>query len=176
VSNEDLAREAAEKASRAICGRDGYVDRIQPAVLAAITRAVEASTWSCPQCAFTFDKGHTNADGSGFTCPQCVVEDKDEEIAQLKEEIAGNLALLDASAFGATQVQQERERAIEAAREEEREAIRADVAAALAYTGHNFRTPHGAGCNCLSCAHQISRESAAKRADDAIRARSKVQP
>jgi hypothetical protein len=42
MTNEDLAREAAAKASRALCGRPGYENALYPAALEAINRAVEA--------------------------------------------------------------------------------------------------------------------------------------
>lgn len=38
---------------------------------AAARKAEQDKLWECPECAFTFDRDHTNADGS-LTCPLCV--------------------------------------------------------------------------------------------------------
>jgi len=44
--------------------------------------------WSCPNCAFTFDAGHDNADGSGYSCPVCAEARLTKEVAELRQVLA----------------------------------------------------------------------------------------
>lgn len=39
--------------------------------LVAENKRLRAGLWTCPDCAFTFDASHVNADGSGLSCSVC---------------------------------------------------------------------------------------------------------
>lgn len=67
----------------------GHVDIDDVArVVAAVRPIIEAEVrrsllWECPDCAFGFDRMHTDEDG-GYTCPVC-------EVAEVRERIAADI-------------------------------------------------------------------------------------
>lgn len=61
-----------------------YAEREKTGRLEAENAALRQSLWSCPNCAFTFDAGHDNTDGSGCSCPVCAEAKLTAEIDRLR--------------------------------------------------------------------------------------------
>ena len=87
----DPAVQAAAEAIRAANGLDDDVivwQRMAVAAVAAARPIIVAEVrrtllWECPECAFGFDRMHTD-EGGGYSCPVC-------ELAEVRERIAADI-------------------------------------------------------------------------------------
>lgn len=100
TDNDPVVEAAAEAVEREMLQRtydrhayddevfaEGVAD-IAAAAVAAARPIIEAEVrrsllWECPDCAFGFDRIHTDEDG-GYSCPVC-------ELAEVRERIAGDI-------------------------------------------------------------------------------------